>query len=169
MVDIFSLFNPLHPNISMHILHTFIYTFLKVLTRRICLAIGSLMVLLWFLVVSSFKVVYAQTCGSTDFITATDQTNSASLIQLPAIFYVAVTGHFCRVVTGSLAAIGRLKSRNCSPFRYGSSGQPANQPFNKPKNKQFKERRGSPRGQHQDTGKKHGRKTPETERTAGEQ
>ena len=39
MVDIFSLFNPLHPNISMHILHTFIYTFLKVLTRRICLAI----------------------------------------------------------------------------------------------------------------------------------
>ena len=59
MVDIFSLFNPLHPNISMHILHTFIYTFLKVLTRRICLAIGSLMVLLWFLVVRSFKVVYA--------------------------------------------------------------------------------------------------------------
>ena len=59
MVDIFSLFNPLHPNISMHILHTFIYKFLKVLTRRICLAIGSLMVLLWFLVVSSFKVVYA--------------------------------------------------------------------------------------------------------------
>ena len=59
MVDIFSLFNPLHPNISMHILHTFIYTFLKVLTRRICLAIGSLIVLLWFLVVSSFKVVYA--------------------------------------------------------------------------------------------------------------
>ena len=39
MVDIFSLFNPLHPNISMHILHTFIYTFTKVLTRRICLAI----------------------------------------------------------------------------------------------------------------------------------
>ena len=39
MVDIFSLFNPLHPNISMHILHTFIYTFPKVLTRRICLAI----------------------------------------------------------------------------------------------------------------------------------
>ena len=34
MVDIFSLFNPLHPNISMHILHTFIYTFTKVLTRR---------------------------------------------------------------------------------------------------------------------------------------
>ena len=59
MVDIFCLFNPLHSNISMHILHTFIYTFPKVLTRRICLAIGSLMVLLWFLVVSSFKVVYA--------------------------------------------------------------------------------------------------------------
>ena len=28
--------NPLHPNISMHILHTILYTFPKVLTRRIC-------------------------------------------------------------------------------------------------------------------------------------
>ena len=27
---------PLHPNISMHILHTDLYTFLKVLNRRIC-------------------------------------------------------------------------------------------------------------------------------------
>ena len=33
--------NPLHPNISMHILHTVLYTFLKVLTRRICLTIKS--------------------------------------------------------------------------------------------------------------------------------
>lgn len=41
--------------------------------------------------------------------------------------------------------------------------------YNKQKTKQYKERRGSPRGQHQDTGKKHGRKTPESERTAGEQ
>ncbi|RMX47577.1 hypothetical protein pdam_00019000 [Pocillopora damicornis] len=65
---------------------------------------------------------------------------------------------------------GERSQFNQYPYqRYGSSGQPANQPFNKPKNKQFKERRGSPRGQHQDTGKKHGRKTPETERTAGEQ
>ena len=31
--------NPLHPNISMHILHTVLYTFRKVLTRRICLII----------------------------------------------------------------------------------------------------------------------------------
>ena len=31
--------NPLHPNISMHILHTVLYTFPKVLTRRICLII----------------------------------------------------------------------------------------------------------------------------------
>ena len=32
---------PLQPNISMHILHTVLYTFLKVLTRRICLTIKS--------------------------------------------------------------------------------------------------------------------------------
>ena len=32
-------FNPLHPNISMHILHTVLYTFPNVLTRRICLTI----------------------------------------------------------------------------------------------------------------------------------
>ena len=31
--------NPLHPNISMHILHTVLYTFPVVLTRRICLTI----------------------------------------------------------------------------------------------------------------------------------
>ena len=35
------LFNPLHPNISMHILHTVLYTFPKVLTRRICLTVKS--------------------------------------------------------------------------------------------------------------------------------
>ena len=34
--------NPLHPNISMHILHTVLYTYRKVLTRRICLTIRSL-------------------------------------------------------------------------------------------------------------------------------
>ena len=33
--------NPLHPNISMHILHTVRYTFPKVLTRRIFLTIKS--------------------------------------------------------------------------------------------------------------------------------
>ena len=33
--------NPLQPNISMHILHTVLYTFLNVLTRRICLTIKS--------------------------------------------------------------------------------------------------------------------------------
>ena len=36
-----NLFNHLHPNISMHILHTVLYTFSKVLTRRICLTIKS--------------------------------------------------------------------------------------------------------------------------------
>ena len=35
-------FNPLHPNISMHILHTVLYTFPKVLTRRIYLTNKSL-------------------------------------------------------------------------------------------------------------------------------
>ena len=34
--------NTLHPNISMHILHTVLYTFPKVLTRTICLSIKSL-------------------------------------------------------------------------------------------------------------------------------
>ena len=33
--------NPLHPKISMHILHTVLYTFPLVLTRRICLKIKS--------------------------------------------------------------------------------------------------------------------------------
>ena len=33
--------NPLHPNISMHILHTVLYTFPNLLTGRICLTIKS--------------------------------------------------------------------------------------------------------------------------------
>ena len=36
--------NPLHPDISMHILHTVIYTNPKVLTRRICLTIKSFLI-----------------------------------------------------------------------------------------------------------------------------
>ena len=32
-------FNPLHPKISMHILHTVLYTFPNMLARRICLTI----------------------------------------------------------------------------------------------------------------------------------
>ena len=32
-------FNPLHPNISMHIRHTVLNKFPKVLTRRICITI----------------------------------------------------------------------------------------------------------------------------------
>ena len=32
---------PLHPSVNMHILHTVLYTFLKVLTRRICLTIKN--------------------------------------------------------------------------------------------------------------------------------
>ena len=35
------LINPLHPNISMHILHNVLYTFPKMLTRRIWLTIKS--------------------------------------------------------------------------------------------------------------------------------
>ena len=37
-------FKPLHPNIRMHILHTVLYTFLKVLMRRICLTVMSALV-----------------------------------------------------------------------------------------------------------------------------
>ena len=33
--------NPIHPNISMHILHTVLYTFPWVMTKRICLTINS--------------------------------------------------------------------------------------------------------------------------------
>ena len=33
--------NPFHPNISLHILHTVLYTFPKVLKRRFCLLIKS--------------------------------------------------------------------------------------------------------------------------------
>ena len=36
------LFNLLHANISIHILHTVPYTFLKALTRRTCLTIKGL-------------------------------------------------------------------------------------------------------------------------------
>ena len=35
--------DPLHPNLSRHILHTVLYTFLKVQTKRICLTIKSLL------------------------------------------------------------------------------------------------------------------------------
>ena len=35
---------PLQPNISMHILHTVLYTFPEVLTGRICLKIKALLV-----------------------------------------------------------------------------------------------------------------------------
>ena len=35
------LINPLHPNISMHILHTVLFTLPNVLTRRICLTFES--------------------------------------------------------------------------------------------------------------------------------
>ena len=33
------LFDPLHPNIGINILHTVLYTFPKVLIRRICLTV----------------------------------------------------------------------------------------------------------------------------------
>ena len=38
----YSTFNPFHPNISIDILHTVLYTFPKVPLKRICLAIKSL-------------------------------------------------------------------------------------------------------------------------------
>ena len=36
-----AVFNLVHPQISIYILHTLLYTFLKVLTRRICLTIKA--------------------------------------------------------------------------------------------------------------------------------
>ena len=42
-VDYISLKKPLHPYIIVHILHTVLYTFPKVLTRRICLTIKSIL------------------------------------------------------------------------------------------------------------------------------
>ena len=42
---------PSHPNISMHILHTVLHTFLKVLTRRICLTVKSLFYLVIILLI----------------------------------------------------------------------------------------------------------------------
>ena len=41
--------DPLHPIISMHILHTALYTCLKVLNRRICLTVKSSLVVDHFL------------------------------------------------------------------------------------------------------------------------
>ena len=37
--QVWSVVNPLNPNISMYILHTVLYKFPKVLTRRICLSL----------------------------------------------------------------------------------------------------------------------------------
>ena len=45
-------FNPLHPNISMHILHTVLYAFPKLLTWKICLLIKSFFVWWPFLLFS---------------------------------------------------------------------------------------------------------------------
>ena len=40
-IDERSLINPINPNISIHILHTVLYTFSNELTRRICLTSKS--------------------------------------------------------------------------------------------------------------------------------
>ena len=47
-------FNPLHPNISMQVLHTVLSTFPLVLTRRICKPIKSFLNL-WSLILYSFN------------------------------------------------------------------------------------------------------------------
>ena len=51
VVSLVDLFNPLHPNISVQILHIVLYTFPKVLPRRICLTIKS------FLTLRSFPLI----------------------------------------------------------------------------------------------------------------
>ena len=45
--DVFLFLDPLHPNISVHILHTILYTCPKVLARRICLPIQRLLALVF--------------------------------------------------------------------------------------------------------------------------
>ena len=45
----FGYLNFIHPNINMHILHTVLYTFPKVLTRRICFTVKSFLSWLTFL------------------------------------------------------------------------------------------------------------------------
>ena len=51
--------NPLHPKISMYILHTPFYTFPKLLTRRICLPIKAS-----FVGVHLFFILMTLTCDS---------------------------------------------------------------------------------------------------------
>ena len=46
---LFGYLNFIHPNINMHILHTVLYTFPKVLTRRICFTVKSFLSWLTFL------------------------------------------------------------------------------------------------------------------------
>ena len=46
--------NPLHPKISMHILHTVFYTFPKVLSRRFCLTIKSMLIISFTLMTLMF-------------------------------------------------------------------------------------------------------------------
>ena len=47
--------NPLHPNISMHKLHTVLYTFPKRLTRRICFTIKSCFMVIIFSILITFR------------------------------------------------------------------------------------------------------------------
>ena len=60
--------SPLHPNISIYILHTVLYTFLKVLTRRICLAINNLLVVISFIFVTLMRdsgvILYLEKLGT---------------------------------------------------------------------------------------------------------
>ena len=52
--------NPLHPNISMHILNTFLYTFSKMLTARFCLIIKTFFSRWLFPSVSWLDASYSQ-------------------------------------------------------------------------------------------------------------
>ena len=50
-------FNPLHPDISIHILYTLLYTFPLVLTRRICFTIKLSQVGHYFLLIQQYYCV----------------------------------------------------------------------------------------------------------------
>ena len=58
------LFNPLHPNISRHILHTVLFVLPMILTRRICLIIKSFIDFFFII----FFIVMTLLCDSAEIL-----------------------------------------------------------------------------------------------------
>ena len=86
-------FNPLHPKINMHILHTVLRTFSKVLTRRICQTIKSFLSWWSFLLFSSPScVIHGWYCKEN-----LDDGQSKGSKGQQICFYVAVCLLICRL------------------------------------------------------------------------